>query len=201
MVIWGRVYCRTLQELDVQRPQPGPSHPGQQPQEASKCRRHGRPPWPPMGHGPLLISNSSPYRSKQIPLKIMGFLSHGGTPNSHPFLDGISLAETIQRAWGTPMTSWKPPLIRKRYGLTSSGPEIGCGSSLDPEVKQPCRSLTSSSSNQAWKIWNCIIHLKASHFGHGVTQFRPQKLIEMVRPIMSKWRFPEIEVPLVIIHF
>ena len=37
-----------------------------------------------------------------------GFLSHGGTPSYHPFLDGIFHEITNQLLY-TPMTSWKPP--------------------------------------------------------------------------------------------
>ena len=36
-----------------------------------------------------------------------GFHSHGGTPSSHPFLDGIFPKPSSY--WGTPLTSWKPP--------------------------------------------------------------------------------------------
>ena len=31
----------------------------------------------------------------------------GVLPYHHPLIDGFSMNQTIQRFWGTPMTSWK----------------------------------------------------------------------------------------------
>ena len=67
-------------------------------------------------------------------LMIWRFHSHGATPSYHPFLDGMFSLWTIQRFWGTPMTSWKPPSLESRISRTSS--QSQGGSRLHPSQER-----------------------------------------------------------------
>ena len=76
-----------------------------------------------------------------------GFLSPRGTPSHHPAIRfGFSLTKTIQRAGGTPMTSWNPPWnLRPAAGRRP--PHPGWVLSKRPPRQSPENSRNAPSSN------------------------------------------------------
>ena len=63
----------------------------------------------------------TPQKDRIIKSHNRGFLSHRGTPNSHPAIkNGFPMKSTIQRSWGTPIDG-NPQIVRNHIFLSFEG--------------------------------------------------------------------------------
>ena len=68
---------------------------------------------------------------------------NGGHPWSHPFQWDFPFTKTIQRAWGSPMTSWKPPCL-PRHQI----PELASARSSGSRAVRPSTAVSWTSNAQ-----------------------------------------------------